>query len=102
MASSSPHKLVQATALYSRAQLLGGRGASETEKQMAKEFNEKVLALAPESLMAMRIRGPEFEKTRLQIGMKAPDIVGEDLDGVKFKLSDYHGKVVVLDFWGDW
>ena len=23
-------------------------------------------------------------------------------DGVKFKLSDYRGKVVVLDFWGDW
>ena len=27
---------------------------------------------------------------------------GEDLNGVAFKLSDYRGKVVVLDFWGDW
>lgn len=36
------------------------------------------------------------------IGQMAPDIDGEDLDGVKFKLSDYRGKVVVLDFWGDW
>jgi peroxiredoxin len=34
--------------------------------------------------------------------MVAPDIESEDLDGVKFKLSDYRGKVVVLDFWGDW
>ena len=51
---------------------------------------------------ALRIEGPEFEKARLQIGMVAPDIVGEDLDGVGFKLSDYRGKVVVLDFWGDW
>jgi len=43
-----------------------------------------------------------FEHTRLQIGMQVPDIVGEDIDGVKFKLSDYKGKVVMLDFWGDW
>ena len=26
----------------------------------------------------------------------------EDIDGVVFKLSDYRGKVVMLDFWGDW
>jgi peroxiredoxin len=43
-----------------------------------------------------------FELRHLRIGKVAPDIVGEDLDGVKFKLSDYRGKVVVLDFWGDW
>ncbi|MDP6424698.1 MAG: redoxin domain-containing protein [Planctomycetota bacterium] len=34
--------------------------------------------------------------------MAAPDIVGKDIDGHTFKLSDYRGKVVVLDFWGDW
>ena len=38
----------------------------------------------------------------LAIGKVAPDIVGEDIDGKKFKLSDYRGKVVVLDFWGHW
>ena len=27
---------------------------------------------------------------------------GEDVDGVAFKLSDYRGKVVVLDYWGFW
>ena len=39
---------------------------------------------------------------KLAVGKVAPDIVGEDLDGVAFKLSDYRGKVVMLDFWGDW
>ncbi len=42
-----------------------------------------------------------FELENLKIGMAAPDIVGDDLDGVEFNLSDYRGKVVVLDFWGD-
>jgi peroxiredoxin len=34
--------------------------------------------------------------------MVAPDIAGADLQGVDFKLADYRGKVVVLDFWGNW
>lgn len=38
----------------------------------------------------------------LAMGTAAPEIVGEDLDGAPFKLSDYRGKVVVLDFWGHW
>ena len=38
----------------------------------------------------------------LDIGKEVPEIEGEDVDGVNFKLSDYRGKVVVLDFWGDW
>ncbi len=43
-----------------------------------------------------------FEIRNLQIGMVAPEIEGDDLDGVSFRLSDYRGKVVVLDFWGNW
>jgi hypothetical protein len=43
-----------------------------------------------------------FELRNLRVGKEAPDIEGEDLDQKKFKLSDYRGKVVVLDFWGDW
>ncbi len=42
------------------------------------------------------------EASRLEPGLQAPDIEGADLDGVPFKLSDYRGKVVLLDFWGDW
>jgi peroxiredoxin len=43
-----------------------------------------------------------FELQRLRVGMVAPEIEGEDLDGAKFKLSEYRGKVVLLDFWGNW
>ena len=38
----------------------------------------------------------------LRIGKPAPEIEGEDIDGKRFKLSDYRGKVVVLAFWGHW
>jgi len=48
------------------------------------------------------IAGDRFQLEHLRIGMVAPDIVAKDLDGVEFKLSDYRGKVVVLDFWGNW
>jgi len=43
-----------------------------------------------------------FELENLMPGKTAPDIDGEDLGGTAFKLSDYRGKVVMLDFWGDW
>jgi len=36
------------------------------------------------------------------VGALAPEIAGNDLDGVAFRLSEYRGKVVLLDFWGNW
>lgn len=46
-------------------------------------------AASPESPLA---RAP-------QVGQPAPEIDGVDLDGQRFRLSDYRGKVVMLDFW---
>jgi hypothetical protein len=43
-----------------------------------------------------------FELRFLSRGKPAPEIEAEDLDGKQFKLSDYKGKVVLLDFWGNW
>lgn len=40
-----------------------------------------------------------FQIRHLAVGKEAPDIEGEDQDGKRFKLSDYRGKVVLLDFW---
>ncbi len=39
---------------------------------------------------------------KLSVGRTAPEITGQDVDGKTFKLSDYRGKVVLLDFWGHW
>ena len=43
-----------------------------------------------------------FELRFLVVGKTAPDIEALDLEGKTFKLSDYRGKVVLLDFWGNW
>jgi hypothetical protein len=42
------------------------------------------------------------ELRHLSLGQQAPEVEGTDADGKKFKLSDYRGKVVLLDFWGNW
>jgi hypothetical protein len=46
--------------------------------------------------------GTLFEVQHLAVGKEVPDLEGEDLDGTEFKLSDYRGKVVFLDFWAHW
>ena len=43
-----------------------------------------------------------FEIRNLAVGKTTPEIEGSDLDKVAFKLSDYRGKIVLLDFWGNW
>jgi len=43
-----------------------------------------------------------FDLRHLTVGKAAPDVEGEDQDGKKFKLSDYKGKVVLLDFWSQY
>ena len=43
-----------------------------------------------------------FEIKSLSIGKIAPDIEGDDLNGVTFKLSASRGKVVMISFWATW
>ena len=43
-----------------------------------------------------------FGLRHLAVGKMVPDIEGQDQDGVRFKLSDYRGKVVLLDFWSEY
>jgi hypothetical protein len=54
------------------------------------------------STLGKSAAGELRELRELAVGKPSPDINGEDIDGKPFKLSDYRGKVVVVDFWGDW
>ncbi len=52
-------------------------------------------------IVTKKLKAIEVQKN-LAVGKVAPDIQGPDIDGESFKLSDYRGKVVMLDFWGHW
>ena len=49
--------------------------------------------------VAEKAKAELFEIRHLAVGKEAQDIEGADQDGKRFKLSDYRGKVVLLDFW---
>lgn len=73
--------------------------AAEAEKyfqQVVDEFGEKFASKKKEAEREIKML------QTLRVGKVAPEITGPDLDGKEFKLSDYRGKVVLLDFWGHW
>jgi hypothetical protein len=106
-----PASLWLARVLFERASSLPDGEAKEAAKLLAEcerlledalakyadatvergRFSDTVGARAKTQLFALR---------NLSVGKVAPDIVGEDQDGKPLKLSDYRGKVVLLDFWG--
>jgi len=114
----SPHESVRGEACFGlgryymikadRAASSGSNRAPERAQSTAQKFFERVVdefAEVESQRYGTLGAGAEwnlFQLRNLQIGMIAPDIEAADLDGVTFKLSDYRGKVVVLDFWGDW
>jgi hypothetical protein len=51
--------------------------------------------------VAEKARLELFAIRHLSVGKVAPEIEGTDENGVRFKLSDYRGKVVLLDFWSE-
>jgi hypothetical protein len=83
--------------------LLQQAGADDAAKRAAgvKDLEQVAKVTADEDLRA-QAEDALFEIRHLQVGCEAPDIAGLDIDGVAFKLSDYRGKVILLDFWGFW
>lgn len=103
IAKDNPDPEIRAYAIYWPAYMaLRNKSISDADRAAAEASLKEARKLAEGTLLADRIDAPKFQAEHLQIGMEAPDIVGEDVDGVPFKLSDYRGKVVVVDFWGFW
>ncbi|MEC9092813.1 MAG: hypothetical protein VX438_08930 [Planctomycetota bacterium] len=97
---------VKGPATYALGKMLAGSEKTKAEgikliKSIPTQFKDVMVNGGRRSLAKM-VEGEIFELERLQIGMDVPNIQGEDIDGVQFNLTDYKGKVVVIDFWGDW
>ncbi len=102
--SGSP--LLKTVAAYTvRAEILKSAPLGSDQYKKARA---EVMALAKQvkSENADMLEGMVMSEIKVReefgIGNVAPDIVGIDLAGVEFKLSDYKGKVIMVDFWGDW
>jgi hypothetical protein len=107
---SKDHK-IKGQATFGLAQFLKNKSESLNLKEGEAEKASKEAETLYAAVVAKFARVPDIlepAKTDLAelrtygIGKEAPEVVGEDSDGKKLKLSDYRGKVVVLDFWGLW
>jgi hypothetical protein len=80
-----------------------GKASREAEayfEQAAAKYGDEMSADG--GTVAWRAKAELFEMRHLAVGREAPDIEGADQDGKRFKLSDYRGKVVLLDFWSEY
>ncbi len=63
----------------------------------------RILRLAGAALLGCLIAaGPVGAKGKLQVGDTPPDLLGRTASGDHVKLSDYHGRIVIVSFWASW
>ena len=66
-------------------------------EQASKDYGD--VTIPYEGTVAQKVKAELFAFRNLLVSKEAPDIEGVDQDGKRFKLSDYRGQVVLLDFW---
>ena len=100
----NPHREVKGVATFTLGLVQKGQAKEPEAEKLFEQVVEKFGDVQDgfRGTLAAAARGQLYEIQNLGIGKVAPEIQGEDVEGKSFKLSDYRGKVVVIDFWGDW
>ena len=96
---SATNPRTQAPALFALGQLLYGEDATKAE---GKALLDQVAREHTRTQWGTLARAMFITAAELEVGQPAPDFFGETIDGFGFNLSDYRGKVVLLDFYGFW
>lgn len=92
----------KSNALLMRASLFYDEYSGEGDTGRARGILERTIEAYPRTDAAKRAKNMIFAMDNLSIGQVAPDFTAIDENGATFKLSDYRGKVVIVDFWGFW
>lgn len=84
-----------------------GQLRHETDGQLIEEALQKLerrSALSKQLVADYRneIKEEKERKERMKVGNPAPNFTFQNAKGKKMQLSDFKGKVLVLDFWASW
>lgn len=100
--AKNPHHDVQGLARYALAQIVKEQNPTWAERLLGEVEAKFADVKRGSGTLGEAAQSELPELHALDVGKPAPEIQGQDVDGKEFKLSDYRGKVVMLDFWGDW
>jgi hypothetical protein len=104
----SPHAAVQAQACFALAKVLlatradDAAATAEAETLLERCIKEFADAKHWRGSLGAAADAELYERRHLAVGRPAPEIEGIDPAGATFRLSEFRGRVVVVDFWGDW
>jgi hypothetical protein len=101
VAANHPDADCKAHAMLARS-TIRLQSRNEAERKAAAEDLRAIATVTKDADLIADAKAALFEIEHLQVGCTAPDIAGVDVEGKAIKLSDYRGKVVLLDFWGFW
>ena len=105
---ASPHDRVDATAIHAKAsRLRRSKDKDDTDQarrlleQLRDRYGKLAFRDTTYHAIATAMLSPHSPDV-LEVGKVAPEISGVDVSGAPVHLSDHRGKIVLLDFWGDW
>jgi len=102
LASRTSDRSAAARCLAKAADLLDSRKATEAELAHAKELTAALLEKYLDTPEGVNVWGAANAGAFKGVGNAIPDFPAVDTDGEAFRISDYEGEVVLLDFWGFW
>lgn len=102
LAANVSHRGTAAKALAQAVRLLESRKATDAERARGAALSERLLADYLDTSEGVAIWGNKNRGAFAGVGTKVPDFPAVDTEGGVFRISDYEGQVVLLDFWGFW